>query len=172
MSELKVKYITGTLGEGEGNSPITFSGDTATLGSSANIKDAFSPLDSSASNGPTSGTGIEKNTTLPLYGCRAWVNFAGNSYTSINSENCCAIRASGNVSKVVRVNTGWFAIYFETAMPDTNYVTTFNKGSYGSADPRGFDTIFDQKTTYTRIDCRTENGNEADPALVCVMVFR
>ena len=33
MSELKVKYITGTIGQGEENSPITFSGDTATLGS-------------------------------------------------------------------------------------------------------------------------------------------
>ena len=33
MSELKVKYITGTIGEGEENSPITLSGDTATLGS-------------------------------------------------------------------------------------------------------------------------------------------
>ena len=46
MSELKVKYITGTIGEGEENSPITFSGDTATFNtttSSANIKDAFSP---------------------------------------------------------------------------------------------------------------------------------
>ncbi len=31
MSELKVKYITGTIGEGEENSPITFSGDTATI---------------------------------------------------------------------------------------------------------------------------------------------
>ena len=146
--------------------------DEPVIASNVNIKDAFSALDSSASNGPTSGTGTQKSTTLPLFGCRAWVNFAGNSYTSISGENCCAIRASGNVSKVVRNGTGYFSIYFATAMPDTNYVTTFNKGSYGSAGPRGFDTIYTQDTTYTRIDCRTENGNEVDPELVCVMIFR
>ena len=37
MSELKVKYITGTIGEGEENSPITFSGDTATLGTGTTL---------------------------------------------------------------------------------------------------------------------------------------
>ena len=31
MSELKVKYITGTIGEGEENSPITLSGDTVAM---------------------------------------------------------------------------------------------------------------------------------------------
>ena len=156
----------------DGATVLSKSGTTVSVDSGLNIKPAFSSLDSSASNGPTSGTGTQKSTTLPLFGCRAWVNFAGNSYTSISSENCCAIRASGNVSKVVRNGTGDYSIYFATAMPDTNYVTTFNKGSYGSAGPRGFDTIYTQDTNYTRIDCRTENGGEVDPELVCVMVFR
>jgi hypothetical protein len=49
----------------------------------------------------------------PLYACRAWVNF--------NGENG-AIRASGNVSSVVRHSPSSFTINFTTPMPDANYV--------------------------------------------------
>ena len=89
-----------------------------TIASNVNIKDAFSTLDSSATNGPTSGTAVTKSTTLPLFGCRAWVNFDG---TSVDGSNNCTIRASGNVSSVVRNSTGIYTITFATAMPDANY---------------------------------------------------
>jgi len=46
------------------------------------------------------------------YGCRAWVNFNGNSY---------AIRGSGNVSSITNIATGINQINFTTAMPDTSY---------------------------------------------------
>ena len=100
------------------------------IASNVNIKDAFSALDSSASNGPTSGTAITKSTTLPLFGCRAWVNFDG---TSVDGSNNCAIRASGNVSSVVRDSTGKYTITFATAMPDANYaiqITVAGTGGY------------------------------------------
>jgi hypothetical protein len=47
------------------------------------------------------------------YGCRAWVNF--------NGQSSGAIRASGNVSSVTQNGTGDFTINFATAMPDVNY---------------------------------------------------
>jgi hypothetical protein len=59
----------------------------------------------------------------PIYGCRAWVNFDGTTVTSVGGENLCTIRASGNVTKVVRNNTGDYTITFATAMPDANYAT-------------------------------------------------
>ena len=49
----------------------------------------------------------------PIYACRAWVNF--------NGTGTVAIRASGNVSSVVRNGTGQYTVNFTTAMPDTNY---------------------------------------------------
>ena len=101
--------------------------------SNVNIKDAFSALDSSASNGPTSGTAVTKDTSAPIFGCRAWVNFDGTSTTSISSEDCCAIRASGNVSKVVRNGTGDYTVNFTTAMEDANYaIVGSNVGSDSS----------------------------------------
>jgi hypothetical protein len=52
--------------------------------------------------------------TAPLYMCRAWVNFDG----TLTTGN---IRASGNVSSVVRNATGDFTVNFATAMPDANF---------------------------------------------------
>ena len=80
---------------------------------------SFTTLDTSASNGATSNA---DNTALPMFGCRAFVNFNGTSYISVGGENHCAIRSSGNVSKVVRNTTGTYTIHFITPMPDTNYV--------------------------------------------------
>ena len=61
--------------------------------------------------------------SAPIYGCRAWVNFDGTTVTNVGGEDRCTIRASGNVTKVVRNNTGDYTITFTTAMPDANYAT-------------------------------------------------
>jgi hypothetical protein len=59
--------------------------------------------------------------SAPIYGCRAWVNFDGTSVTGVGGEDRCAIRASGNVAKVVRTGTGIYFVHFTTAMEDTSY---------------------------------------------------
>lgn len=48
-------------------------------------------------------------------GAKAWVNFGWNG-------SAIVIRASYNVSSVVRVSTGIYTINFATAMPDVNYI--------------------------------------------------
>ena len=108
---------------------LSKSGTTVSVDSGLNIKPAFSSVDNSATNGP-SGTadGATTNTTLPIFACRAWVNFNGNSVDGTN----CAIRASGNVSNVVRTGTGQFTINFATDMPDTNYVMIGSSGNDGT----------------------------------------
>lgn len=96
--------------------------------SNANIKPSFSSLDTSASQGPTTDL---TNTTLPIFACRAWVSFDGSTVTTVGSETHCTIRASGNISKVIRPGTGIFEIYFDTPMPDINYVMV-GSGFHGS----------------------------------------
>jgi hypothetical protein len=49
------------------------------------------------------------------------VNFDGTSVTNVGGEDRCAIRASGNVDKVVRSSTGVYVVHFSTALPDANY---------------------------------------------------
>ena len=98
------------------------------MSSGVDVKNAFSSLDTSASQGPTTDL---TNTTLPIFACRAWVNFDGSAVTTVGSETHCTIRASGNISKVIRPGTGIFEIYFDTPMPDINYVMV-GSGFYGS----------------------------------------
>jgi hypothetical protein len=62
------------------------------------------------------------------YGCRAWVNF--------NGTGTVGIRASGNVSSITDVGTGFYDVNFTNAMPDLHYAvgglmqpTVTNNGS-------------------------------------------
>lgn len=117
--------------------------------------------------------------SAPFYACRAWVNFdatrdaAGNSNTSNTNRY---IRASGNVSSVLKTATGIFTITFTTAMPDANgiisgfcsFTNTSVAGllSYGS-DWTGVGT--------TSVDIKTANSTTAgliNPPFIMVAVFR
>jgi len=115
--------------------------------SSANIKTSFNSLDTTASQGPTTDL---TNTSLPIFACRAWVHFNGGEVTSVNSEDHCTIRASGNISKVVRNATGLFTIYFDTPMPDTNYAISHHIGAFNQGG---------QDTSVTSARCYTADVN-------------
>lgn len=49
----------------------------------------------------------------PLYMVRAWLN--------LDASGSFLIRGSGNISSVVQIATGRVQVFFQTAMPDTNY---------------------------------------------------
>lgn len=93
---------------------------TATI---TNLSNSLTALDTVASNGATSNL---DNTALPLFGCRAFVNFDGTSTNSVTvngaTETHCVIRSSGNVNKVVRTAQGQYTVHFNITMPDENYV--------------------------------------------------
>ena len=103
------------------------------------LNNSLTALDTTASNGATSNA---DNTALPLFGCRAFVNFNGTSTTNVTvngaTEAHCAIRASGNVSKVVRTGQGDYTVFFTTAMPDTNYVVTSMGRHHNGITEEGF----------------------------------
>lgn len=64
--------------------------------------------------------GVRSSNGLPAFQCRAWVNFDGarDSTGAASTANTARyIRASGNVSSVVRVGTGQYVINFATPMP-------------------------------------------------------
>lgn len=73
------------------------------------------------------GTATKLSTTTgsaPAYACRAWVNFDGTRDTTgaVSTANTNRlIRASGNVTSVLRNGTGDYTITFTTAMSDANY---------------------------------------------------
>jgi hypothetical protein len=92
---------------------ITTSGIAANLTGNADTATKFSTTTGSA----------------PAYACRAWVNFDGTRDTTgaVSTANTNRlIRASGNVTSVLRNGTGDYTITFTTAMSDANYSVSFS----------------------------------------------
>lgn len=108
----------------------------------------------------------------PIYACRAWVNFDG-------TTNPPTIRASGNVSSIIKNGTGDYTINFTTAMPDENYAISLAHtdtiggtwlpkvlGSGGGSLP------YTYSTTAVRVGFGGENTRSGDIALFTVAIFR
>jgi hypothetical protein len=122
--------------------------------------------------------------SAPIFGCRAWVSFDGTkdtTNTTSTSNTNRLIRASGNVTSVLRNGTGDFTITFTTALPDANYaVMGITNGSTTSLVDRivsvkgATSTGASDKTTTTLsiLSGNTLNGAKVDLGEVSVAVFR
>ena len=99
------------------------------------------------------------------YGCRAWVNFIG--------SGTVAIRASGNVSSVTDLNTGYYRVNFTNAMPDTNYAvvgTSSSETAYGGLVVQEYGSVL---TTGATIYTTANNSSSIiDMLCNCVAFFR
>jgi hypothetical protein len=116
----------------------------------------------------------------PIYACRAWVNFDGTagSTIEIDGEFRCTIRASGNVSKVVRNSTGNYTITFTTAMPDANYAISHIVGGMSNGFVSCELVAGTQELSGFRIRTRSwnsgsgSNASIGDASFVSFSIFR
>jgi hypothetical protein len=116
-------------------------------------------------------TALNAGGSAPIYACRAWVNFDGDT----GSGN--TIRGSGNVSSVTRNATGDYTVNFMTAMPDANYAVMANSGQDPSASSTnravGADrTGADVLASSCRIYSIRSSGVKENQAFVAFSVFR
>ena len=127
--------------------------------------------------------------SAPIYGCRAWVNFDGTRDSTGASSTAATnrfIRASGNVTSVLRNGDGDYTITFTTAMPDTNYCvlgttctpTTVARGG-ATVGIREFDDGSGSAITTSTLRISVRAGStDVDAGLntnrrnICVSVFR
>ena len=112
--------------------------------------------------------------TAPIYGCRAWVNFDGtrneaDTGASTNGANV-KIRASGNVSSVLKNGTGDYTVTFTTAMPDANYAYSTQANGLTSSLYWANGPVAPPTTTTFRFG--TGGGNYVDQSSVSVAIFR
>ena len=117
--------------------------------------------------------------SAPIYGCRAWVNFDGtrnaaDTGASTNGANV-KVRASGNVTSVLKNATGDYTITFTTAMPDANYAMTSSASPLN--DPSNARVAMAKSAaTYLAgsitIKTSTEGVGAADQNNVNVAIFR
>ena len=122
--------------------------------------------------------------SAPVYGCRAWVNFngtlsAGGVNASQNNQPVF-IRASGNVSSVLRNSVGVYTINFTTPIVDTNYCVQANITDDGSSN-RGvnvqglhsdFTALSSARITTFTLPGGTGANQAIDPTGVYVSIFR
>ena len=157
MSRINVDKITGATGTASG-APITLSGDTATLGSGADIKGA-----------------INASGTAPIYACRAWVNFDGSTGSGTGSSDI-TINGSGNVLSITDRGTGRYTVTFSTAMPDANYSTIVTpQKEIISADDgyvMGGVGTGGQNSSSVQLTFQQGGAGPDDVEQVCVAIFR
>jgi len=97
------------------------------------------------------------------YGCRAWVNF--------NGQSTVAIRASGNVTSITDNGTGNYTINFTTSIVDANYSVAGSTSNGNGACVVRLDNAF----AVGSLQFRTVQSDPSalfDPERVCVQIFR
>jgi hypothetical protein len=118
---------------------------------------------------------INADNDPPIFACRAWVNFNGNAGSTVDGEFRCTIRASGNVSKVVRSATGVFLVTFATPMIDDDYVANCSlKAVDNTSAHHDFVAVRPDSASVARIVCSqpaTPFGG-VNAAVVMLSVFR
>jgi hypothetical protein len=112
--------------------------------------------------------------SAPVFGCRAWVNFDGtkDSTGATSTANTARlIRASGNVTSVVRNAAGNYTVNFATAMPDANYsvVCTSDDSQTNTRYLKTNTSVY--STTQVGV-LNGGNGGTRDPEIACVSIFR
>ena len=150
---------------------ITQSNDDIPVIPNPVLNNSVTALDTTASNGATANA---DNTALPLFGCRAFVNFNGTSYISVGGENHCAIRSSGNVSKVVRTGQGTYTITFTIAMPDANYsITQIYKPDNTASGANARMLFLDSQIAASfNVITVAMGGSATDYPIICMSIFR
>jgi hypothetical protein len=130
---------------------------------------------------------INADNDPPIFACRAWVNFDGarneaDTGASSNGSNVL-IRASGNVSSVLKNGTGDYTITFTTAMPDANYSVSgitvgqqeIGNWQFGQVQIRG--SFASGASARTSTGCRfytsqSSSGIPLDSAEVHIQIYR
>jgi len=122
---------------------------------------------------------INADNDPPIFACRAWVNFDGTAGSTVDGEFRCTIRASGNVSKVVRTaDPGTFVVHFATAMPDNDYCVFAmpNEAVLGNRSSginiRGTDDSAMGTASFTIDTGSASSGGAGNKSVNCVAVFR
>lgn len=106
--------------------------------------------------------------SAPVYACRAWINF--------NGVTTVTIRASGNVSSVVRNSAGNYTVNFATAMPDANYAVIGSARRASTNSDLYFGLPQGGALTSSAVQVAAKVGSDnatfADADVVSVAIFR
>lgn len=115
--------------------------------------------------------GFNASGTAPVFAARAWVNFDG------TTADPSTIRGSGNVSSIIKDETGVFRPQFITAMPDVNFAAVAVASGQGGAE---FRIVTVSQYSTSEVVLRSANVPAAaslfplpfDADTLCLAIFR
>jgi hypothetical protein len=168
------KILDANVTAGKLAATLDLSGKTVTLPDDSVTNDKLSL----AANAGEIKKALNADNDPPIFACRAWVNFDGTKDTTGAASTANTnrlVRASGNVTSVLRNGTGDYTITFTTAMPDVNYAATAISQRSDTNDETNVSIKqgVSPSTATLRIAARTPSSAAAqDPSIVCVQVFR
>ena len=127
-----------------------------------------------------SGTAFVGNApgAAPMFACRAWVNFDGtrDSTGAVSTANTARfIRASGNVSSVMRTGVGRYTINFAIPLPDGDYAVGFSGARDASVEGTAVGLSNDPAQSATNFGIRANtitNATAIDAPTIGISVFR
>jgi hypothetical protein len=160
--------------------PITISGSGTIDGISAGgLPDAtVTTADVADANITATKLSGAQTGSAPIYGCRAWVNFDGtrnaaDTGASTNGANV-KIRASGNVTSVLKNGTGDYTVTFTTAMTDANYCVVANIGNDAITPTDTVRTFASRSLTISnfRLIGNRTDATAQDQSICCTSIFR
>lgn len=162
--------VNGTVTATAFSGPLTgnVTGDVTGSSGSCTGNSATATTASTVSNGAITAAKLDgaQSGSAPIYGCRAWVSFAGRS-----TNGDCTIRSAGNVYRVARTAEGRYTVYFTTAMQDAEYATITGSDANSAHKIAG---VFSQAAgevniAYSQIQTST---SRIDPTWGQVSIFR
>ena len=107
---------------------------------------------------------IKNTSNVEVFTVKAWGNFDGTGSPSV--------RASGNVSSLVDVGTGYYTVNFTTAMTDANFsVCSSGRDSTSTTLPLTSSAVT-FSTTSTTLRFLTNANADRDSDIVSVAIFR
>ena len=109
--------------------------------------------------------------TAPIYGVRAWVNFAGNGANGANAT----LNGSGNIASVYKTGHGNYTVTFSTALPDAHYAITYTgavRTVHYADDATAIDVYSQSASGFSFSATDPSNNNLSSPRLCMLTVVR
>jgi hypothetical protein len=114
----------------------------------------------------------EQTGSAPIFAARAWAHFDGTkdtTNTTSTSNTNRLIRASGNITSVLRNSVGNYTLTFRTALPNANYAAIAT--GFLTSGNAAIVTTDSYTTTTLRINCVDASNAEADFSHVNIVIF-
>jgi hypothetical protein len=171
-----ITQVTSILPPGNGGTGLDLPGTAGNvlLSNGTNwVSDRFVVIANDLNNDPSGLFPTDEQTgTAPIFAARAWANFDGTkdttSATSTSNTNRL-IKASGNVTSILRNSIGNYTLTFRTALPNANYAAIAT--GFLSSGNAAIVTTDASTTSTVTINCVDASNAEADFSRVNIVIF-